>query len=144
MYVVWAFIVILLFLHFDLSEIIAFAHTTYISCPLQKHAHYPCFTLHNKTRCLTAARIPPGPGRAAHHVLHPAPRRVHHPHRLRVQLASLPQPREGLDQWEVSRVTWRALRQSQLTWNSLMWVWRLSWDMRAAERELGWDPGSSM
>ena len=46
MYVVGAFIVILLFLHFDLSEIIASAHTTYISCPLQKHAHYPCFTLH--------------------------------------------------------------------------------------------------
>ena len=44
MYVVWAFIVILLFLHFDLSEIIAFAHYTTAS-PLQKHAHYPYFTL---------------------------------------------------------------------------------------------------
>ena len=45
MYVVWAFIVILLFLHFDLSEIIAFAHYTITASPLQKHAHYPCFTL---------------------------------------------------------------------------------------------------
>ena len=45
MYVVWAFIVILLFLHFDLSEIIAFAYYTSTACPLQKHAHYPCFTL---------------------------------------------------------------------------------------------------
>ena len=45
MYVVWAFIVILLFLHFDLSEIIAFAHYTSAASPLQKHAHYPCFTL---------------------------------------------------------------------------------------------------
>ena len=45
MYVVWAFIVILLFLHFDLSEIIAFAHYTSTASPLQKHAHYPCFTL---------------------------------------------------------------------------------------------------
>ena len=47
MYVVWAFIVILLFLHFDLSEIIAFAHYTSTASPLQKHAHYPCFTLLN-------------------------------------------------------------------------------------------------
>ena len=46
MYVVWAFIVILLFLHFDLSEITAFAHYTSTASPLQKHAHYPCFTLH--------------------------------------------------------------------------------------------------
>ena len=45
MYVVWAFIVILLFLHFDLSEIIAFAHYTSTASPLQKHAYYPCFTL---------------------------------------------------------------------------------------------------
>ena len=46
MYVVWAFIVILLFLHFDLSEIIAFAHYPSTACPLQKHARYPCFTLY--------------------------------------------------------------------------------------------------
>ena len=45
MYVVWAFIVILLFLHFDLSERIAFAHYTSTASSLQKHAHYPCFTL---------------------------------------------------------------------------------------------------
>ena len=45
MYVVWAFIVISLFLHFDLSEIIAFAYYTITASPLQKHAHYPCFTL---------------------------------------------------------------------------------------------------
>ena len=45
MYVVWAFVVISLFLHFDLSEIIASAHYTSTASPLQKHVHYPCFTL---------------------------------------------------------------------------------------------------
>ena len=58
MYVVWAFIVILLCLHFDLSDIIAFAHYTSTACPLQKHAHYPCFTLLPMDACQAAAALP--------------------------------------------------------------------------------------